>query len=202
MISHSPQETYKFSAHLAKTLQGGDVLGLVGPLGAGKTTLVQGLARALGIKRQITSPTFILLQSYHLPHGSPFRERAIPTLKGSPSKKHVLSRVEGGETQRGCRIKTFVHIDCYRLHDPQQLLDIGISDHFNNPHTLTVIEWADRVKPILPPHTQWIHFSYKYHNTRVITLDKRLVSAYANTKKKKTNPASHRGVYLIGRQVA
>ena len=45
---------------LASLLTPGDVLILNGPLGAGKTTLVQGIARGLGVSEQITSPTFVI----------------------------------------------------------------------------------------------------------------------------------------------
>lgn len=47
---------------------GAVVLGLTGPLGAGKTTFVQSLARQLGVHERVTSPTFIIMKSYELPH--------------------------------------------------------------------------------------------------------------------------------------
>ncbi len=151
MISHSVADTNKLASRLVKGLHGGDVVGLVGPLGAGKTTFVQGLARALGIKRPITSPTFILLQSYPVRLGSPPK-------KGSVCRRASSGRP--GETERGCRITTLTHIDCYRLRDPQQLLDIGIREYLDDPHTLTVIEWADKVRALLPVRTLWIYFSH------------------------------------------
>jgi len=49
---------------LAKLLQPGDVIVLTGELGAGKTTLAQGLARGLGVAGPVTSPTFTLIQEY------------------------------------------------------------------------------------------------------------------------------------------
>ena len=54
---------------LARELPTGAILLLSGPLGAGKTSLVQGLAEGLGISEAITSPTFALAQ--HYPHGEP-----------------------------------------------------------------------------------------------------------------------------------
>ena len=54
---------------LARELPAGAILLLSGPLGAGKTSLVQGLADALGIQEPITSPTFALAQ--HYPEGTP-----------------------------------------------------------------------------------------------------------------------------------
>jgi tRNA threonylcarbamoyladenosine biosynthesis protein TsaE len=55
------------ASELAGSLKPGDILALSGPLGAGKTTFVQALARALGIKRIPQSPTFSLMRSYELP---------------------------------------------------------------------------------------------------------------------------------------
>ena len=52
------------AASIAKTLLPGDVILLDGDLGAGKTTFTQGLARAMGVGEQVTSPTFTLVRSY------------------------------------------------------------------------------------------------------------------------------------------
>lgn len=60
----SNQETADYGQKLASTLTGGDILCLYGDLGAGKTTLVKGIARGLGIKDNITSPTFTLMNFY------------------------------------------------------------------------------------------------------------------------------------------
>lgn len=65
--ANSVEETHAFARHFLKELHGGDVIALSGELGAGKTTFVQGLARALGIREQITSPTFVLMKVYQLP---------------------------------------------------------------------------------------------------------------------------------------
>ena len=60
----SRQEMQRLGACLAKTAQAGDLLLLNGDLGAGKTTLTQGLGRALGIKRPVKSPTFTIVREY------------------------------------------------------------------------------------------------------------------------------------------
>src|SRR3990167_5944808 len=60
----SGQGTRQVAKRLAKELRGGDVVALYGNLGSGKTVFVQGLAKALGIKRRILSPTFVFLRSY------------------------------------------------------------------------------------------------------------------------------------------
>ena len=61
---NSPEETDRFAAKLARLLQPGDLLTLEGGLGAGKTTFTKGLAKGLGIKRMVNSPTFTILKQY------------------------------------------------------------------------------------------------------------------------------------------
>lgn len=58
------ERTRELAAALAEVLRPGDLLVLVGDLGAGKTVFTQGLGRGLGIDEQITSPTFALVQGY------------------------------------------------------------------------------------------------------------------------------------------
>lgn len=65
--TYSSVETKKLAEKILRDLKGGDILGLVGDLGSGKTVFVQGLGNALGLKAKIQSPTFILLKVYHLP---------------------------------------------------------------------------------------------------------------------------------------
>lgn len=71
-VTHSRDETKELGRKLAKKLASGGVLCLYGDLGAGKTTLVQGLAAGLGVKDRIISPTFILVRRYSIPAGKFF----------------------------------------------------------------------------------------------------------------------------------
>lgn len=64
ILTHSPEETKAVAKDLAQKLQGGEILELIGDLGSGKTTFVQGLAEELGITRRVLSPTFIIRRSY------------------------------------------------------------------------------------------------------------------------------------------
>ena len=64
ITSTSPEMTQEVAAELAHALRAGDLLALSGPLGAGKTCFVQGLARGLGIKQVVSSPSFVLAKHY------------------------------------------------------------------------------------------------------------------------------------------
>ncbi len=65
LMTHSAENTEALGVYLARRLKGGDVLGLTGDLGAGKTTLVRGLASGLGLDTaQVKSPTYVLMHEY------------------------------------------------------------------------------------------------------------------------------------------
>jgi len=136
IITHTEKETIKFADRLAKQLQGGEIIGLVGDLGAGKTVFVKGLAKSLGIKKTITSPTFVLMKIYSL------------------SRKQK-------------KIKNLVHIDAYRLVNPEDIITIGANEYWQRPDTVTVIEWADKIKKILPRQTKFIRFKIKKESREI-----------------------------------
>ena len=79
----SADETHAWGARLGAALQAGDVLVLTGGLGAGKTTLTQGIAEGLGVRGPITSPTFVIA-------------RIHPSLVGGPALVHVDAYRLGG----------------------------------------------------------------------------------------------------------
>jgi tRNA threonylcarbamoyladenosine biosynthesis protein TsaE len=64
VVTHSAAETRALAAALAPALPPDTVLALHGDLGVGKTTFVQGLAQGLGVKEQVTSPTFAIYSVY------------------------------------------------------------------------------------------------------------------------------------------
>lgn len=86
LISHSPEQTRGLGMHLGALLRAGDVICLHGELGVGKTCLVQGIGRGMGISGPINSPSFTLVNEY-APAGSRLRlyhvdlyrlERVVP----------------------------------------------------------------------------------------------------------------------------
>ncbi len=144
---NNARQTKQFGEWLATKLAPGSVVSLEGPLGAGKTTLVQGLAGAFGIKK-ITSPTFIL-----------FRQYAFTTDKlliGSLSSKK-----DGGKSasrkkedkELDSRARWFVHADMYRVKNSREVLAAGLGEYLGDPATILVIEWGDLIKKILPAGT-------------------------------------------------
>ena len=137
LISLSEHKTRLIAKRFAQRLTGGDVLGLIGNLGAGKTVFVKGLAAGLGIKKNIASPTFVLMKIYPIP----------------------------GPRQ----IKFLVHVDACRIKSSKDLLAVGAQEYFNRPDTVVAIEWADKIKKILPKKTKLIAISNK-NGARVIKL--------------------------------
>ena len=63
-LTHSPDETQRVGAALAKTLRGGEVIAFLGDLGAGKTAFTRGLAEGLGVTDAVTSPTYTIVNEY------------------------------------------------------------------------------------------------------------------------------------------
>ena len=70
------EDTQAFGARLGRLLRAGDLIVLTGDLGAGKTTLTQGIAEGLGVRGPVTSPTFVIA-------------RVHPSLVGGPALVHV-----------------------------------------------------------------------------------------------------------------
>ena len=64
VLTRNADETQALGAALGQAAEAGDVILLQGPFGAGKTTLVQGLARGLGVEDQVTSPSFVIACEY------------------------------------------------------------------------------------------------------------------------------------------
>ncbi|MFH1890389.1 MAG: tRNA (adenosine(37)-N6)-threonylcarbamoyltransferase complex ATPase subunit type 1 TsaE [Candidatus Kuenenbacteria bacterium] len=136
ITTKSEKETFKFGEGMAKKIKQAMILGLAGDLGAGKTQFVKGLAKGLGVKDNITSPTFVLLREYKI------KDQFTSTIERSQQK-----------------IKQLVHIDCYRVTNAEDLLNLGLQELIDEGKSIIVIEWADKVKKILPKNTVWIEFT-------------------------------------------
>lgn len=141
MLTESVKETQGSAAKLLRNLKGRNLVCLYGPLGSGKTTFVQGLAKALGIKKRVVSPTYVLLREY------PCSARSKP----------------GSE-----QIQSLIHIDCYRLNNEDDFKSVELKEILNNSNNLVVIEWAERIRKILPKERIEIKFDHAGKNKRKI----------------------------------
>ena len=146
-ITNSEKETFNFAKNFAKKLKGGEVIGLVGELGAGKTIFTKGLAAGLGIKKHITSPTFVLMKVYEVK--SPAYAKALADKQKS-------------------KVKSLCHIDAYRIKNAQDITAIGAKEYFNRLNTITIVEWADKIKKILPKKTKFVSIINKEEDKRLI----------------------------------
>jgi len=147
MITRNPDETIEYAKKFAKKLKGGEVIGLIGELGSGKTTFVKGLAEDLGIRENITSPTFVILKEYNI-------LRPKVHLRGVHKKVEIL-----------------VHIDAYRVGNIDDIKSVGIEDYFGRKDVVMVIEWAEKIREILPKNTIYINFKHINENRREILLN-------------------------------
>ena len=141
MIAKSIIETEKFAENLVKNLKFPSILGLSGELGSGKTSFTKFLAKYLGVKESIISPTFTIINSYKI-----------------QNTKYKL-----------------IHIDCYRILNPEKLLDLGFNDILQDKNSIVVIEWAERVKNFLPKNTLWIEFKHKGEQEKEINIKKQCI---------------------------
>lgn len=151
----SEKQTFNLGKKLAQQLKGGEVLALIGELGAGKTVLVKGIAKGLGIKKIITSPTFVLMKIYEI------QATSYKFTPHNPSKARICV---------GLQANKLVHIDCYRIKNPQEIVDIGATEYFGQKDTVVVIEWADIIKKILPKDRLEIEISLKGEKGRKIVV--------------------------------
>lgn len=66
--------------------------------------------------------------------------------------------------------KHLIHIDAYRLEKESELVSLGWNEVISSPENIILVEWADKIKSILPQDTQTIHFNFVDENTREINI--------------------------------
>lgn len=137
--------TRRFAVRLLRTFKHRRplVLALEGGLGAGKTTFIRGLARSLGVLGRIQSPTFVLVKWYRIPRR---RKRALP-------------------------YRYFVHADAYRIESSAEGRRLGIHSAIQDPDAIAVVEWADRIKKLIPQNAIWIRFRHRTPTSRTISYE-------------------------------
>lgn len=146
-------QTQKLGEMLARELRGaclptrqGKIICLSGDLGSGKTTFTQGLLKGLKVKGPYTSPTFLIMKHY---------KKEFPISKSQYPKKF--------------KILNIYHLDAYRV-KVGDILDLGWKEIVADNKNIIIIEWAERVKKIIPKDALWIKFKWIGKNEREIRL--------------------------------
>jgi tRNA threonylcarbamoyladenosine biosynthesis protein TsaE len=134
VITHTPEETMALAAKLAAALKEGDLIALVGELGAGKTMFVKGLAKGLGVAEPlyVNSPSFVVMKEYH------------------------------GD-------KDLYHFDIYRL-DLRSFAETVDYERYFYGKGVTAVEWADRIKDLLPEDHLEVRVEYGEGYERKFTI--------------------------------
>jgi len=123
LITESPEETISLGKKMANSLKRGDVVSLIGELGSGKTTLIQGICKGLGVKGYVTSPTFVMVNIYQgkvpVYHLDLFRLRGVQDLEGIGYEDYIygpgVALIEWGEKIRGLLPLTRIEVQLKRL---------------------------------------------------------------------------------------
>jgi tRNA threonylcarbamoyladenosine biosynthesis protein TsaE len=141
------KQTQKMGEMLAAELRGGQIFCLSGDLGSGKTTFTQGMLKGLKVKGHYTSPTFVVLKHYKV--------------------KSQKSKVKS--SSKNSKVNNIFHIDCYRVNN-KDILNLGWREIIADPQNIVIIEWAERIRKIIPPKALWIKFIWKDENKREIVI--------------------------------
>jgi len=141
--SHSGKETIALGHRIAALLVPPKFLILRGDLGAGKTTLVKGIAKALDAAEpdEVTSPTFTLIHEY-----------------------------EGSRSVNGGREPVMLyHLDLYRIQNERQLDSLGLEE-LSGPDSLVLVEWGEKFPSVVKRSQGEIEMRATGGDSRSITL--------------------------------
>ena len=145
VVTHSEQETRRWGTRLARLLHGGEIIGLVGELGAGKTCLVRGVAEGLEVSKNawIRSPSFNLINEY---------EGRLPIY-------HIdLYRIGGREETEGLNLREYLYGDGVSLvewfehlpaEEADEHLELRMTHAGGNRRRLNFIAHGERYERII-----------------------------------------------------
>lgn len=136
------EDTYAFGRRLAGVLRAGDLLLLTGPLGAGKTALTRGLGTGLGVRGDVTSPTFVIARVH----------RPDPARGGTVALVHADAYRLGDATDPRAEIDD---LD----------LDASVDD------SVTVVEWGEGLVEQLADAHLWVRIDRRDDDSRVVDLE-------------------------------
>lgn len=127
------------------------VLELIGDVGAGKTTFTRALAKGLGIKEPVTSPSFTICNRYE--------RSALPTCDNNRDATPVTKNPP----------LELIHYDFYRLSDPGLMRD-DLAESLANKNAIVVLEWANSVVDLLPKNHITITFEILEDDSRKLEI--------------------------------
>lgn len=136
---------------MARELRGGEIICLSGDLGSGKTTFTQGILRELGAKGRYTSPTFLVMKHY---------KKKIPISKSQYPNKSQISN---------SKVENIYHIDAYRV-ESKDISELGWEEIIAGDNNVVIVEWAEKIRSIIPKTAVWIKFGHKKENEREISI--------------------------------
>jgi tRNA threonylcarbamoyladenosine biosynthesis protein TsaE len=121
------------------------IFAFYGGMGSGKTTFISALCRRMGVTDDIASPTFAIVNEYHVPQTS-----NSPIVKWSNSVVY--------------------HFDFYRIKSLAEAYDIGIEDYFYSGSPC-FIEWPELIEPLLPEQTVAVHITVNDDQSRTLKIN-------------------------------
>ncbi len=128
------------------------VVGLSGDLGVGKTAFTQMIAKLLGIKERVNSPTFVIMKKYVLPLPRGSAQRARGSKTNTPPNPPLR--------RGGANFKYLFHLDAYRLKNHKELLILGWEEIIKDKNNLVFIEWPENVVKAMPKNHTKISISH------------------------------------------
>ncbi len=118
-------------------------------MGAGKTTFISALCKALGVEDEASSPTFSIVNEYHA------------------AGRVGCDMHESGPAPGSDKI---YHFDFYRIETPEETLDLGLDDYFDSG-AMCLMEWPENVEDFLPEDTLDVYIEVDAEGVRVIRAD-------------------------------
>lgn len=91
--------------------------------------------------------------------------------KGLNIKQKILSPTFVIQKRFKIKNRNFFHIDCYRLKNEKDILELNFLEIIKNPNNILAIEWPQKIRKVLPKNTILINFEFIDNNTRKITID-------------------------------
>lgn len=138
-ISNSVDETNNIGRVIAAKLKGGEVVCLIGGLGAGKSVLTRAIVHYFLPKTRVLSPTFIIVRHYQVTNNA---------------------------------FKYLFHLDLYRIESIADIEQLGVLENFHQPDKIFFIEWAEKLKSLLPKIRIEIKIEQISDSKRKITIER------------------------------